>query len=294
MRQADPDAGVVSSGWRELTPLEGLVGEALAFFPDDRSRCWRVVRTTNRSRRKWWLTPRFRIKSTRPIILGAGGGSWAAPKRTCGKRGPGSPLSLKPSCASAGFASCRATRPRPAPISTRSAVSRPGQICGSRADVPRRAGGARGDAVSADQLYRESLALMPVAQAPSLALSRLADSRGDLRDARRWLQRSFVAVGPRREDPWWADSAGTRAASRRAPGASARDGASMTALSAALWRPPSCWGNSRPARCSGQASISCALTHSCSTTAGRSQGSARRTSRSATTACDSRRRRSPW
>ena len=61
-----------------------------------------------------------------------------------------------------------------------------------------------GDAVSADQLYRESLALMPVAQAPSLALSRLADSRGDLRDARRWLQRSFVAVSPGREDPWWA------------------------------------------------------------------------------------------
>ena len=60
-----------------------------------------------------------------------------------------------------------------------------------------------GDAVSADQLYRESLALMPLAQAPSLALSRLADSLGDLRGARRWLQRSFVAVGPAREDPWW-------------------------------------------------------------------------------------------
>ena len=60
-----------------------------------------------------------------------------------------------------------------------------------------------GDVPAAEQLYRESQALMPRAQAPALGLSRISDARGDAEEARHWLRRSLAAVGPEREDPWW-------------------------------------------------------------------------------------------
>ena len=60
-----------------------------------------------------------------------------------------------------------------------------------------------GDLTAARQRYRECQALMPLAQAPAMALSRLGDAQGDEHEARRWLRRSFAAVTPGREDPWW-------------------------------------------------------------------------------------------
>ena len=60
-----------------------------------------------------------------------------------------------------------------------------------------------GDSARAAAQYREALVVMPVAQAPALALSRLNDGAGNIADARRWLIRSLVAVSPERDDPWW-------------------------------------------------------------------------------------------
>lgn len=55
----------------------------------------------------------------------------------------------------------------------------------------------------AREAYERALALSPAAQAPMLALSRLCDAGGDRDCARRWLQRSFDALGRDRADPWW-------------------------------------------------------------------------------------------
>lgn len=55
----------------------------------------------------------------------------------------------------------------------------------------------------AREAYERALALSPRAQAPMLALSRLCDAGGDRDCARRWLQRSFDALGRDRADPWW-------------------------------------------------------------------------------------------
>jgi tetratricopeptide (TPR) repeat protein len=51
--------------------------------------------------------------------------------------------------------------------------------------------------------YRAALTLFPTSQAPFIALSRLADERGDLAGARDWLERSFALTTSRRVDPWW-------------------------------------------------------------------------------------------
>jgi hypothetical protein len=67
-----------------------------------------------------------------------------------------------------------------------------------------------GDLTAANQRYRECQALMPLAQAPAMALSRLGDAGGDDHEARRWLQRSFAAVTPGRKDPWWEYPRGQR------------------------------------------------------------------------------------
>lgn len=64
------------------------------------------------------------------------------------------------------------------------------------------------DPSSASAQYVEAIVLMPVAQAPAMALSRLSDAQGDHEGARRWLVRSLVAAGPNREDPWWGYAGG--------------------------------------------------------------------------------------
>ena len=51
--------------------------------------------------------------------------------------------------------------------------------------------------------YRDALALFPASQAPFVALSRLADERGDVAGARDWLERSFALTTGQRADPWW-------------------------------------------------------------------------------------------
>jgi len=51
--------------------------------------------------------------------------------------------------------------------------------------------------------YRDALALFPTSQSPFVALSRLADERGDMAGARDWLERSFALSTSRRVDPWW-------------------------------------------------------------------------------------------
>ncbi len=51
--------------------------------------------------------------------------------------------------------------------------------------------------------YQAALALVPSAQAPMLALSRLCDAAADERCASQWLQRSFDATRRNRVDPWW-------------------------------------------------------------------------------------------
>lgn len=60
-----------------------------------------------------------------------------------------------------------------------------------------------GDLAAANQRYRECQAMMPLAQAPAMALSRIGDASGDEHEARRWLRRSFAAVAGDRDDPWW-------------------------------------------------------------------------------------------
>ncbi len=51
--------------------------------------------------------------------------------------------------------------------------------------------------------YRAALVLFPTSQAPLVALSRLADERGDQAGARDWLEKSFALSTGRRVDPWW-------------------------------------------------------------------------------------------
>ena len=51
--------------------------------------------------------------------------------------------------------------------------------------------------------YRRAVELMPHAQAPLSALSRLCDAEADAACARRWLDQSFAAADPDRPDPWW-------------------------------------------------------------------------------------------
>jgi tetratricopeptide (TPR) repeat protein len=51
--------------------------------------------------------------------------------------------------------------------------------------------------------YEAALALVPSAQAPMLALSRLCDAAADDRCASQWLQRSLDATRRNRVDPWW-------------------------------------------------------------------------------------------
>lgn len=51
--------------------------------------------------------------------------------------------------------------------------------------------------------YRAALELFPTSQAPFIALSRLADQRGDMAGARDWLERSFALSTSHRVDPWW-------------------------------------------------------------------------------------------
>jgi len=55
----------------------------------------------------------------------------------------------------------------------------------------------------AEAQYRSAHALAPAAQSAMLAMSRLCDARGDLACARDWLERSFAAASPDRQDPWW-------------------------------------------------------------------------------------------
>ena len=59
------------------------------------------------------------------------------------------------------------------------------------------------DSAAADAEYHAAHALAPAAQSPMLAASRLCDARGDLSCARDWLERSFAAASPDRQDPWW-------------------------------------------------------------------------------------------
>jgi len=51
--------------------------------------------------------------------------------------------------------------------------------------------------------YRRAVELMPHAQAPMSALSRLCDAEADAACARRWLDQAFAAAEPDRPDPWW-------------------------------------------------------------------------------------------
>jgi tetratricopeptide (TPR) repeat protein len=51
--------------------------------------------------------------------------------------------------------------------------------------------------------YQAALALFPTSQAPFIALSRLADERGDVPGARDWLEKSFALSTTHRGDPWW-------------------------------------------------------------------------------------------
>lgn len=51
--------------------------------------------------------------------------------------------------------------------------------------------------------YQAALALVPSAQAPMLALSRLCDAADDDPCASQWLQRSLDATRRNRPDPWW-------------------------------------------------------------------------------------------
>jgi tetratricopeptide (TPR) repeat protein len=51
--------------------------------------------------------------------------------------------------------------------------------------------------------FQAALALVPSAQAPMLALSRLCDAAADVPCASQWLQRSFDATRRNRVDPWW-------------------------------------------------------------------------------------------
>ncbi|HEX7087659.1 MAG TPA: hypothetical protein VF198_14955 [Vicinamibacterales bacterium] len=63
---------------------------------------------------------------------------------------------------------------------------------------------ARRDEATARRHYERALDLLPGAQAPMLALSRMCDARGDTACARRWLVASLNAVDDtRREDYWW-------------------------------------------------------------------------------------------
>lgn len=50
--------------------------------------------------------------------------------------------------------------------------------------------------------YRRAVELMPHAQAPMSALSRLCDAEADAVCARRWLDQSFAAADADRPDPW--------------------------------------------------------------------------------------------
>ena len=59
------------------------------------------------------------------------------------------------------------------------------------------------DAAGARTAYESALQLWPGANAPKLALSRLAAAAGDLVLARQWLARSFAEASPERTDPWW-------------------------------------------------------------------------------------------
>jgi hypothetical protein len=68
-----------------------------------------------------------------------------------------------------------------------------------RAELSERAGnlpGARND-------YESAFGTWPQAQAPKLALSRIAMSSGDAGSARRWLERSLEEADAGRIDPWW-------------------------------------------------------------------------------------------
>lgn len=51
--------------------------------------------------------------------------------------------------------------------------------------------------------YQAALALVPSAQVPMLALSRLCDAAADVPCTSQWLQRSFDATRRNRVDPWW-------------------------------------------------------------------------------------------
>ncbi len=62
---------------------------------------------------------------------------------------------------------------------------------------------ARRDQAGARQYYEQALDLLPGAQAPMLALSRMCDARGDTACARRWLIASLNEADPKREDYWW-------------------------------------------------------------------------------------------
>ena len=59
--------------------------------------------------------------------------------------------------------------------------------------------------------YRDALALFPTSQSPFIALSRLADERGDVGGARDWLERSFALSTNRRVNPWWSSVHGQKA-----------------------------------------------------------------------------------
>jgi hypothetical protein len=60
-----------------------------------------------------------------------------------------------------------------------------------------------GDAAAARADHEAALGLWPSANAPKLALSRLAMASGDPTAARQWLARSFGEASPDRTDPWW-------------------------------------------------------------------------------------------
>ena len=61
----------------------------------------------------------------------------------------------------------------------------------------------RRDLPGAQRAYAQALDLLPNAQAPMLALSRICDARGDTPCAQAWLVRSLNAAKPTREDYWW-------------------------------------------------------------------------------------------
>src|SRR5690606_25272313 len=62
---------------------------------------------------------------------------------------------------------------------------------------------ARRDEAAARRHYEQALELLPRAQAPMLALSRMCDAHGDAGCARRWLIASLKDVDAKREDYWW-------------------------------------------------------------------------------------------